>query len=648
MYSIKKITSNPTVDFAAEELKKYLRMMMPRCGEIPISFAPEAKDGFRLGLMEDFGLDLSEAQDIHLDDIVHIDTDENGGIIAGSNPRSILFAVYKLLYENGCRWLYPGIDGEYIPLCNIKGVKYHKMADHRYRGWCNEGSEAQYNMIETIDFAPKLGMNVYMLEFDIPFNYYDKYYSHQFNPAKRPEKITLETALQWKRQCEAEISKRGLQYHDMGHGWTAEPFGIDSSKGWVKDHDIAVAPETAKHLAMINGVRGFYKAMPLTTNVCMSNPETRKIIAKYIADYAQVQNNVDFLHVWLADSNNNHCECINCASKNPSDWYIELLNDIDAELEDRNLPTHLVFIVYMDTLWAPLYEKLHNHSRFTMLFAPCSRLYTETYGMMPDLNKISPYVRNKITLPKGMAENLAYLNEWKKTYSGDCFCYEYYFWRKTYYDPGYQHLPKLIYDDIRALKQCGLSGIVADGTQRCFFPNGFALYVYGMALFDSSIDYDALLEDYFTHTYGRNWKKVLDYLNSITKTFDFRYLCGELSSDPEKGKWYNPEHAKQLERIEGIVDSFMPVVTENIEQPNRPASVSWQLLEYHGKYCKLLAKACIQKALGNDEKALELENDLLMQMGVHEDAIQRYYDQGLIGSSLRLIFNIKPITNVMI
>ena len=38
MYCIHKITLNPTVDFAAEELKKYLRMMMPRCGEVAIDY----------------------------------------------------------------------------------------------------------------------------------------------------------------------------------------------------------------------------------------------------------------------------------------------------------------------------------------------------------------------------------------------------------------------------------------------------------------------------------------------------------------------------------------------------------------------------------------------------------------------------------
>ena len=105
MYTINKIRANHVIDFAAEELKKYMRMMMPRCGEIAIELAPDAADGYRLGLMSDFGLDTSEAEDIELDDILHIDTDEQGGIIAGSNPRSVLLAVYRFLTINGCRWL---------------------------------------------------------------------------------------------------------------------------------------------------------------------------------------------------------------------------------------------------------------------------------------------------------------------------------------------------------------------------------------------------------------------------------------------------------------------------------------------------------------------------------------------------------------
>ena len=139
MLTINKTTSASPVDYAAEELKKYLRMMMPECGDIKISYNPLAKDGFRLGLMQDFGLDVSDALDTELDDILYIDCDTEGGIIAGDNPRSVLLAVYEYLRQNGCRWLFPGVDGELIPMQNIAPVKYRHLATTRYRGWCNEG-----------------------------------------------------------------------------------------------------------------------------------------------------------------------------------------------------------------------------------------------------------------------------------------------------------------------------------------------------------------------------------------------------------------------------------------------------------------------------------------------------------------------------
>ena len=175
MLTINKMTSASPVDYAAEELKKYLRMMMPECGDVKIAYNPLAADGFRLGLMQDFGLDVSDAEDTELDDILYIDCDEMGGIIAGSNYRSVLLAVYEYLRQNGCRWLMPGVDGELIPMQDIKPVKYRHKATSRYRGFCNEGTEFQQCMLDAIDLAPKLGMNVFMLEFRVPSGYYTRY-----------------------------------------------------------------------------------------------------------------------------------------------------------------------------------------------------------------------------------------------------------------------------------------------------------------------------------------------------------------------------------------------------------------------------------------------------------------------------------------
>ena len=628
MYSIRKITASPVVDFAAEELKKYLRMMMPRCGEIPISYDPAAAEGFRLGLMADFGLPV-DTDEPELDDILHIDTDANGGIIAGSNPRSVLLAVYQYLKENGCRWLFPGIDGEYIPIRDIQPVFYHKMAANRYRGQCNEGSEAQQNMLETIDFAPKIGLNVYMLEFDVPYHYYSRWYDHEGNDLWEPEPVSKDTVLQWKRMCEAEMSKRGLQFHDMGHGWTAEPFGFDSSDGWRASDQSAAPQENMQYLAMINGERAFFLDTPLDTQFCMSNPAARKIFVDYVADYAQKQNNVDYLHIWLADAKNNHCECEVCVTKTTSDWYVILLNELDEEFTRRSLNTRLVFIVYTDTTWAPEVERITNSRRYSLLFAPIYRNYSESYATKPDLSTYTGYNRNKNIPPQGMAATLACLEKWKQTYSGNTMAYEYHFHWLHYCDPGYTAIAQCLFDDIRALKLCGLNGFIEDQSQRNYFPTGFPMYVYGHALFDGDVTMEQLEEDYFRHAFGEHWQAALAYLKEISRLFDFRYMSSTSAFGSYHGVWEQPEQVAKLRQVAATVDGFAETIRQNLRQPMRAQSVSWQLLQDHMVYCKGFAEVCIRRGEGDPKGALEAFDELRLIMAQKEARLQRYFDLGL-------------------
>ncbi|MBQ3074574.1 MAG: hypothetical protein IJC26_00770, partial [Clostridia bacterium] len=56
MFKIYKVRDDHVLDHAASELKKYIRMMMPDAGDPTISRNAEATDGFRLGLLEDFGI----------------------------------------------------------------------------------------------------------------------------------------------------------------------------------------------------------------------------------------------------------------------------------------------------------------------------------------------------------------------------------------------------------------------------------------------------------------------------------------------------------------------------------------------------------------------------------------------------------------
>ena len=639
MYKIYKITSNHTVDFAAEELKKYLRMMMPRCGEITIEYAPEATEGFRLGLMQDFGLDTSEAEDTTLDDIIHIDTDECGGIIAGSNVRSVLLAVYRYLTINGCRWLFPGIDGEYIPIKNIEAVSYHKMADCRYRGQCNEGAENQAMMMEEIDFTPKIGMNIFMIEFDIPKVYYNRYYDHTGNESRDPEPITAETVLQWKRQCEAEMSKRGLQFHDMGHGWTAEPFGIDTTDGWVQGK--ATIPEESKDfVAMIDGERKLFLDTGLNTNFCMSNPNARAKVVKAVADYSELSTNVDYLHVWLADAHNNHCECNECRKKLPSDWYVMLMNEIDEELTKRELATRIVYICYVDTTWAPKTEKIKNPERFSFLVAAISRNYSEPVDPNLDVNSVElkEFDLNKNILPATVNEYIAHADKWLKMSNVNSLVYEYHFWDPQFRDLGVFDSAKTIHEDIKGYRAHGYRGIIEDGSQRSFFPTGFGFYTYASTLFDTSVDFDELVEDHFSHAYGKDWRTVAELFREIGKAIDYRYLIGSLGRPGANSKWNNPELIPSFEKVFEITEKYRPFVEAHKNMPKRAQTVSYRVLARYLDYCDGLTRALILKADEKDKEAYDAYREFFREFGKREIEIERVFDQSLSYRSLEKVF----------
>ena len=635
MLYINKITSDSTVDFAAEELKKYLRMMMPEGGDIKISYNPEASDGFRLGLMQELGLDVSDADDTDLDDILYIDCDENGGIIAGDNPRSVLLAVYEYLRQNGCRWLMPTVDGEYIPMQDIKPVKYRHKPSMRYRGWCNEGAEYQSNMMDTIDFAPKLGLNVFMLEFRIPTSYYNRYYNHIHNEENRPrESVTEQQILQWKRQCEAEIAKRGLQFHDVGHGWTADPFGIDSSVRYDESdptkNSRKLTAEQIGRLALVDGKRELVGDTPNYTQCCMGPEENRDLMVKCISDYAENHSNVDYLHIALGDSVNKQCECEVCKQRTPSDWYVILLNQVDEELTRRGLTTRIVFAIYTDTVWPPEVEKLINQDRFTMLFAPISRKYTESLPTKLEKFEVLPYERNKLVMPNTLAGNFAYYNEWRKMFHSTAIAYEYHFWRHQYLDVSGIEIAKRVNEDVKAYKLHGIDGIIEDGSQRSFFPSGLAFYTYARTLFDANLSFEEIAEDYLSHVYGEDWRRFYDYLEKLGGAFGFAYMEGECGADENKTPHYNPEHVKSLERVGSIVEEGRELIKEHYTSPIRVQTVAVRLLEMHAEYALLIVEAFKKKAVGKDEEAKALFEVARIEAGKREIEFEPFYDHTLI------------------
>jgi len=628
MLYIHKITSDPTVDFAAEELKKYLRMMMPECGDVKIRYFPEAEDGFRLGLMQDFGLDVSDAENTELDDILYMDCDTEGGIIAGDNPRSVLLAVYEYLRQNGCRWLYPGIDGEFIPMQDIVPVKYRHKPSCRVRGHATEGADFQQDMLAVIDFLPKLGMNAFMFEFRIP-GYYHAYYEHYQNTEnRRKEPVNARTLLGWKRQVETEIAKRGIQYHDMGHGFTTDPFGINSMwRPTDGDYEELTKHENMQYMAMMGGKRRFYRDRPIYTNFCMSNARARSMVADYIVDYARNHSYTDYLHVWLSDGSNNHCECEACQKKTPSDWYIMLMNEVDEKLTEAGLNTRIVFIAYVDTTFAPETEVIRNQDRFTLLIAPIFRHYSENLNNI-EKKPLKTYKRNQNNFPRELGEYMDHLAEWKKGWRGNTISFEYHFWRFNCYDLSGLVMAQRIYDDVQYYRKNGVDGMLEDGSQRVYFPNGLAFYTMARAQYDASLTMEEIIEDYYSHVYGEDWRLFRDYLAKLNDALPYTYFIRDLASK-RKNVYYDPAQAEKIETIREITKEGRALVEAHLSKEYRVRTVSLRLLEDHADFCDRIADWMAARARGEEEKAAQLFDIARVEFGKVERDIEFYYDHWL-------------------
>ncbi|MBQ8880214.1 MAG: DUF4838 domain-containing protein [Clostridia bacterium] len=635
MLTINKLISNPVVDYAAEELRKYLRMMMPERGDVKINYDPDASCGFRLGLMQDAGLDISDAQDPELDDLIYIDCDTDGGMIAGDNPRSVLIAVYEYLRQNGCEWPMPGVDGELIPMQDIVPVKLRHKPSMRYRGSCQEGAPGQHTLNTFFEWMPKVGFNTFMIQFRIPKEFYDRYYNRLYYKTPRPKApLSLTQMQQWSALTECEMQKRGIMIHWGGHGWTNDPFGVDSLLAWrVLDNSI-IPEDYREFFALRNGVRGFYNGRPANTQFCMSNARARELFVNYVVEYAKKHTGIDYLHIWLGDANGNHCECEHCYERTVSDWYMILLNEVDAELSAAGLTTKIVFIAYEDTTWAPVTEKINNPERFTLMIAPISRDYDKTLGDPdPSIVKV-PFVRNKMRMTQSLEEYFMYFDDWKKIWHGSNVCFEYHFWRNYFHDLSGQVLAKRIYEDTRAYKENGIAGIIQCGAQRSFFPNGYPMYLSARVQYDINLPLDKILENYYTAAYGEAWEQFRDTLRKLSDAVPYAYISAQ-HAEKRKNTYYDPTMVPRIEKLKDITKELRALIKDNYNSDYRVRTVSVRLLEVYCEYVDRFSDMLKRLAMGEE---CDAEHDRIIELLVKwEDEYETYFDICIADSALSTI-----------
>ncbi|MGE5530436.1 MAG: DUF4838 domain-containing protein [Patescibacteria group bacterium] len=622
--TIAPVGRDRTIVYAAEELARYLRKISP--GDVDIrleeAYRPEDEPAIRVGLAGSFpDLALPRVRDPLADDAVRIRISGGRGIVAGNNTRSVLLAVYRYLTILGCRWVRPGPDGEYTPRVDWLNmpVDLTEAPSYRHRGICIEGAVGWEHLRAIIEWAPRVGFNAYFIQFREGYTFFERWYGDTGNPGRKKTDFPVERARELVRMAADEIGKRGLLHHAVGHGWTCEPFGLPGL-GW--DYPpVEAPPEAARHLALVNGARRVWHGIPLNTNLCYSNPKTRRIVSEAIASYAAVHPEVDYLHIWLADGANNHCECEDCRRLRPADFYVMLLNEADALLTQRGLPARLVFLIYVDLLWPPEVERFRNPARFTLMFAPITRTYSTPFSCGGELPVLQPYERNKLNFPGSVAENVSFLRAWQKVFPGDGFDFDYHYMWDHLFDPGYTAIAAVLQRDIQLLGEIGLDGYVSCQTQRAFLPTGLGMTAMGRTLWRRDLGFEEIARDYYAAAFGPEGQACRAYLEKLTELFDPIYLRGE--------KPDSPAVAAALEKVPGAVAEFRPVVERNLGLAEPCWAASWRYLIFHGDLCAGLAKALAARARGEDAEARGLWEEVKRMVWAREDEAVNVFDAWL-------------------
>ncbi len=554
-----------TLQFAAEELQKRLQLLNAPDMKITLLADSEELDGFTVDMNFPAG----------------------HGFIKGSNPRSTLFGVYRLLKSLGFRWIRPGDKGETVPPPPEKWdyIRHWEQASAKLRAICIEGADSRDNLLDTVDWMAKNFFNTFYLQADSVYAFMERYSSHSGNPLLPPEPLSRETGAEVTAEVISALKKRGLALQQFGHGPTCEILGL-SHWGWDPATQ-PVTPEMKKSFAMINGKRELWHNSPKYTQLCYSDPDIQEKLTDRVVQLITENPAAELVNFFLSDHHHNFCECDCCRQMRPSDWYVKILNKIDEKLTALHNNTRIGFAVYYDLLWPPVKERLHNPERFFLVACPVTRSYSEPLNGKGSAKNIPPYLQNISPYSSRGDEIMAFYSEWKKTFPGECVFFEYHYMWDLHKNYGAMALPEVLHADVTTLADAGMNGFISCQNLRAFYPNALGMQVMGSCLWDHHVTFEEISEDHFSFAYGKkNADDARKYFEQIEKLLPAKLLRGEGSK---------AEYLSAAEKLSGsqaaeLVSSMSSAIESGLNLPDPAQRESWEILKLHTEHFLLACR----------------------------------------------------------
>jgi len=597
---------------AARELAAYLpKVFRVRARALPPSGTPGARPAAHivLGTSEHLqGLGIGSLPEVSdLDDALAIIPKDGRLYLAGSNPRSVLFAAYRLLEELGVVFLRPGPSGEVLPKRKpvaFPGKAIREKASYRHRGICIEGSPRLDHVLKLLDWMAKKRMNAFQLQFRHSGVFWRRGYCGEERVAQGQEStLSEEDCLALDDRVIAHVAELGMTLHRVGHGWTTYTLGLPGLS-WEKSRR-QPPKEKRRWLAQLDGRRGIFRQLPINTELCYSRADARKAFVEEVVGYAREHSEVDILHVWLSDYFNNKCECKGCRTKTPTDWYVMLINAIGRRFKEEGLSTRVLFLGYVDLLWPPAQERI-TEDNVVFMYAPITRCYRHALSdsrcdegfdsSLPELNRC--------VLPKTNRAYAEIARAWKKTGMPDTFVFDYHMMWAVWGDGFGSDIGATMARDMKDLGSFGLNGLVSCQCTRAFYPLPYLPNVMADMLWDSKLNTSRHRRGVMTAAFGRHADLVEAYFAEMVSAFREGGEYGHAVISSASG-------VSKAKALRGIVSAAGKARREfqSLAGKEKDAArkLSLELVAVHAEHAGILARVHIAGIAKDKEGIAKLE-----------------------------------------
>ncbi len=592
------------IAFGKEELEKYLKIL-------------GVSAEIELGLFEDFG-EFVKVEDPQHDDAYIINVIDKKGFIAGSNERSVLFGIYRLLEEWGITWVRPGPNGtKYPQKCEPVDIDIREAASKRNRIMCIEGAVSIENVLDMIDWMTKVGFNGYYIQFTNGYVFFDRWYSHMKNPLKEPMPISQEQATEYVEIMTREIKKRGLLLHRMGHGWHCRAFGVPDA-GWYKYDDKDIPKEYVEICAMVDGERKCWNNRPLQTQLCYSNPYVIEKMTDEVLNYAIEHPETDAIYFWLGDGGQ-FCECEECSKLSKTDNYINMVDIITRKFKEHNIKSQVIFSGVARGV--PEKKWIEHTENCMLMFAPINRTMAYTFPENYDYDTTMPnYDLKKNERPKTSAEYFSFLYHWKKVYKGEVIDFDYHLMWDFMLDAGGEDIARVAHTDIKNCDNLGINGYISCQLQRNAFPSSIAMTAIAKTMWDSNTDFEQMRRNLYAATFGEDAvDQLCEYFGTLSSCFKMGVIRNQIPYDSEEVK-------TDMLRAKKVMDDFGTVIDAHLDVADPCQKDSWHYLAIHRVMYSYIAESIYERLCGNYEKANELKNKATLYGFEHEDEVQPVLD----------------------